>query len=377
MKNSVIRFISFLFIVSCSGNVTEKSKNDEPAIQQWLTLAGENDKPNVVLISGDEEYRSEEALPMLAKILNAHFGFNCTVLFAQDPETPGLINPNYLNHIPGLENLEKADLMIMFTRFRALPDDEMKYIDQYLLAGKPVIGIRTATHAFDFRDTTFESSYRHYSNFYDGDDEWKGGFGQFILGEKWISHHGDHRGQSTRGIPVQGEENHPILNGINPGDIWGPSDVYGVRLPLPGDSEPIVLGQVIEHVLPYDEDDPFYGLRPTDSVLATKKIIKNRREGTETVINPNDPMMPIAWVKSYQLDGGARGKVFTSTIGSSTDLVNEGVRRLMVNATFWLLDLEIPDKANVDIVGTYEPSAFDFKDPDYWIRKNLKVSDLQ
>src|SRR6202453_2051633 len=76
---------------------------------------------HVVLISGDEEYRSEETLPQLAKILAKHHGCKCTVLFAIDPKT-GSINPMVNNNIPGLEALKTADLMIIFTRFRNLPD---------------------------------------------------------------------------------------------------------------------------------------------------------------------------------------------------------------------------------------------------------------
>src|SRR5215213_564219 len=81
----------------------------------------------VVLISGDEEYRSEEALPQLAKILAKHHGFHCTVHFAIDPKD-GTINPEVLNNIPGLELLKSADLMIIATRFRNLPDAQMKHI---------------------------------------------------------------------------------------------------------------------------------------------------------------------------------------------------------------------------------------------------------
>ena len=63
--------------------------------------------------------------------------------------------------------------------------------------------------------------------------EWDGGFGRQVLGETWINHHGDHGKQSTRGIICAGAKDHPILRGIKDGDIWGPTDVYGVRLPLP------------------------------------------------------------------------------------------------------------------------------------------------
>src|SRR5262249_21500343 len=104
---------------------------------------------HIVLISGDEEYRSEEALPQLGKILAKHHGFKCTVLFAIDPKD-GTINPNVSN-IPGLEALKSADLLVIFLRFRDLPDEQMKYLVDYIESGKPIVGLRTATHAFTFQ----------------------------------------------------------------------------------------------------------------------------------------------------------------------------------------------------------------------------------
>src|SRR5207253_5486188 len=112
-----------------------------------------------VLVSGDEEYRSEEALPQLAKILARHHGFKCTVLFAVDPKD-GTINPNVNNNIPGLEALKTADLMVIFTRFRDLPDEQLKHIVDYVESGKPIIGLRTATHAFNLKAS---KSYGRYS----------------------------------------------------------------------------------------------------------------------------------------------------------------------------------------------------------------------
>ncbi len=93
--------------------------------KQWQVYDGyqpEGYGRHIVFVSGDEEYRSEEALPMLAKIMAVRHGFKCTVLFAQDPENPGIVNPQVLNHIPGLEALRTADLIVIATRFRALPD---------------------------------------------------------------------------------------------------------------------------------------------------------------------------------------------------------------------------------------------------------------
>jgi type 1 glutamine amidotransferase len=311
-------------------------------IAACLSVAGPSQAaeplPHVVLISGDEEYRSEEAIPQLAKILSKHHGFRCTVLFAIDPKT-GEVNPNVSN-IPGLEALQSADLMVIFTRFRNLPDEQMKFIVDYVEAGKPIIGLRTSTHAFNITD----GAYKHYSF---NSKEWDGGFGRQVLGETWISHHGKHGSQATRGIFAPGAADHPILKGIKDGDIFGPTDVYGVRLPLPGDSKPLVLGQVLT------------GMKPSDPPVEGKQ---------------NDPMMPVAWVKTYATPSGQKGRVFTTTMGASQDLLNEGVRRMLVNACYWASGIEdrIPAESKVDLVGKYEPTPFKFNG----FTKGLKPADF-
>ena len=313
------------------------------AADPWLTIPGQEGPgkgKNVVLVSGDEEYRSEEALPQLAKILAKRHGFHCTVLFATNDQ--GIIDPNVNNNIPGLEALKTADLLVIFTRFRNLPDSQMKYIDEYVQSGRPIIGLRTATHAFDIKPG---SSYLRYS-WGSKEKGWEQGFGRQILGETWISHHGHHAVESTRGLIAKGAESHPILRGIKDGEIWGPTDVYGVRLPLPGDSQPLVMGQVL------------VGMKPDDKPV----------QGTK-----NDPMMPIAWVKTYKGAEGATGKVFTTTMGASQDLLNEGVRRLLVNATYWATGLEdkIDPKGSVEIVGGYKTLPFKFGGA----AKGLKAAD--
>ena len=171
-------------------------------------------------------------------------------------------------------------------------------------------------------------------------------------------------------------DKHPILNGISAGDIWGPTDVYGVRLPLPGDSQPIVLGQVINRAGEYQENDPLYGMRFTDNEVAGIELEKDAT-GKEIKIKRNDPMMPVAWIKSYQIPGEQKGKVFTTTLGAATDLLAVGTRRMMVNSVFWCLDLSVPEKASVDLVGDYKPSAYAFKDDQYWLGKNLSVSGME
>lgn len=290
--------------------------------------SGPGQGKRVVLVSGDEEYRSEEALPQLAKILARQHGFECTVLFAIDPQT-GLVNPNVNNNIPGLEHLESADLLVLFTRFRNLPADQMRHISKYLEQGKPIIGLRTATHAFAPAKTAGYQQYHWQAK------DWDGGFGRKVLGETWVSHHGKHGQQSTRGILAPGQERHPILRGIKTGDIWGPTDVYGVHQPLPGDALPLVLGSVLT------------GMQPTDPPVAGKQ---------------NEPMMPIAWTKTYTVSPGKTGRVFTTTMGAATDLESAGLRRLLVNACYWAVGLEakISPESSVHVEGDYRPSPFKF-----------------
>ena len=166
---TLILLISFL---SCenesseSKKIIEKKTLNEPI--QWVNYKSKKNskRKRVVLISGDEEYRSEESLPQLAKILTEHHGFDCTVLFAQDPERPGLIDPNYSFNIPGMEQLKEADLMVLFTRFRALPEEQMQHIENFLLKGKPLLAIRTSTHAFNFQNKNH--AFAHYGWNYNG-----------------------------------------------------------------------------------------------------------------------------------------------------------------------------------------------------------------
>lgn len=289
-------FTSLLCLVACFSSYSA----DE---QLWLKIApgtGPGNGKHIVFISGDEEYRSEETLPQLAKVLAKHHGFRCTVLFAIDPKT-GTINPTVRDNIPGTEQLNDADLLVIFTRYRDLPDEQMKPIVDYINAGKPVIGLRTATHAFNI-DPKNPRSFREYSS---NSKEWDGGFGRQILGETWISHHGQHGKQGTRGIVVEDQKNHPILRGIASGNIFGTTDVYGVRLPLPGDCTPLIMGEATTTM-------------KADSPKVNGKV--------------NDPMMPVAWTKTYPSKSGTKGRVFTSTLGASEDMQAEGTRRLFVNA---------------------------------------------
>ena len=370
-----MRKLLYLFLCcslfACKEQKSETTKTPQvvEAPKEWLVFEGNDEKSkHIVLVSGDEEYRSEEALPQLAKILSRHHGFKCTVLFAQDPTKPGIVNANYSKNIPGLEALTTADMMIVFTRFRALPDNQMQHIDDYLKSGRPVMGIRTATHAFNF-DKDSISKFKHYGNYYNGDKtKWKDGFGRLVLGENWISHHGHHKNQSTRGIIAENENPSDITNGIADGDVWGSTDVYEVRLPLAEDAQPIIYGQVINRKGEFDETDIFFGMKPSDDDIATKN-----NEG-KTV---NEVNMPIAWTKSYQIPEGKKGRVFATTIGASSDMLIEGTRRLLVNGVFWAMDIPAPIKADVTIVGEFNPTKYEFRKPEYWDIKQLKIADFE
>jgi hypothetical protein len=294
----------------------------------------------IVFLAGDEEYRSEEGLPMLAKILAARHGFKCTVLFSINP-ADGTIDPNVQTNLPGIEALDAADLCVMQLRFRELPDDQMRHFVDYFHAGKPIIALRTSTHAFYYQ--------RHpqspYARFGYLDTNWPGGFGRQVLGQTWVAHHGAHGKESTRGVINPALADHPILRGVS--EIWGPSDVYAVSQ-LPGDAQVLVWGQVLAAM------DP----------------------GSPPVKGPkNDPMMPVVWVRQYASQNGKRSRIVTTTLGAAVDLENEGLRRLLVNACYWALGLvnDIPPKADVDFMDPYHPSPFGFGT----FKKGVKPADLQ
>jgi type 1 glutamine amidotransferase len=328
------KLIFLLFIALAFDAAAQKNS-------QSLTFEGKSGPgkgKHIVFISGDEAYRSEEALPLLAKILSAHHGFTCTVLFPIEKES-GTINPNVLDNIPGLEVLQQADLMVIFTRFRELPDDQMKYIDEYTKLGKPVVGLRTATHAFRYVKNP-SSPYAKYS-FDSKAKGWEQGYGKQVLGENWVSHHGT-TGEGTRALVNAMVGRHAILRGVK--DIWATTDVYGIR-DIQGDETVLLYG------------------------VCTK--------GTD----PSSPAdfgkgsMPLAWVKDYTSDAGNTGRVFTTTLGASIDLKSEDLRRLLVNGCYWALGMDalIPEKSNVTIDNKFNPNMWGLDG----FTKGVKPSDLR
>ncbi len=300
----------------------------------WLRFDGNPERPgenrHVVFIAGDEEYRSEETCPMLAKILSQTFGFKTTILFPIHPEG-GFIDPNHRHNIPGMEQIRSADLVVIGTRFRDLPDEQLQPLAEHLHAGKPIIGFRTATHAFKTASRA-------------GGIDWNN-FGPEILGEGWVSHHGKHGVQGARGVINEAHAEHPILAGVGP--IFAESDVYGVER-VTSDNATILMQGVV-----------------TDSLA---------RSSPDTIgVKPQ----PAAWLRSYTTAQGGKGTAFCTTFGASSDFDDWNLRLLLVNTVFFLCDLVPPEHAtNVDYVGAFMPSAFGFNTvPDYYRKLDLKPAD--
>lgn len=291
---------------------------------------------HVVLLAGDEEYRSEEAMPMLAKILAKH-GFDCTVCFSVDPKD-GTINPNQGDSLTNPGALDSADAIVMLLRFRHWPEETMKKFDAAMKRGVPVIGLRTSTHAFQIKEGAFKS----YNN-----------FGKDVLGERWVSHWGGHKQEATRGIIEKGAEGLPILHGV--AGIFGGTDVYEAY--PPADATILVRGQVLKTMEPDAAPADYRKKRSTDKV----------EQGV------NDPMMPVAWTRVHKQADGKENRIFCTTMASASDLPNEGLRRLVVNAVFWGLGLDVPQKADVTPVGEFNPTFYGFNG----YIKGVKPSDLK
>lgn len=316
----------------------------QPAMAQELAdyrldykgKSGPGKGKHVVFIASDHEYRSEESLPALARILAKRYGFHCTVLFGLDEQ--GNILPGSSN-LRGLAVLEDADLMVIFTRFLDLSDEEMQHVNDYLERGGPVVGLRTATHAFNNADNP---EWAHYSYNYDGPKKaWKNGFGKLVLGETWVSHYGTNHKQASRLLIEKGQEDHPIMRGVS--EMFVQSGGY-TAYPEKTGGTVLARGQVLN------------GMKPDAPADETKEEL------------------PVAWVRQYELPSGAGGRAFTTTHGASEDLLNEGFRRMLVNACFWAMGMEkaIKPTNNVAFVGPYEPTTFNFDG----YKANVKPADL-
>ncbi len=290
---------------------------------------------HVVLISGDEEYRSEESMPLLGQIL-ASQGFKATVLFSLDAD--GKVNPDAGADLSHSEALDEADAIVMCLRFRHWDDSSMERFDNALNRGVPMVALRTSTHAFKFSKG---SKWAKYSFNAKADSGWAKGFGRQVLGETWVSHHGKHKVEGTRGIVETANAKHPVLTGV--GTIFGTTDVYGANPLAP--STILLRGEVTQSL---DSNSPAV-------------------EGAK-----NSPMVPIVWTREFKNSGSTPNRIVTTTMGAATDLSDENLRRLVVNGVYWGLKMDVPAKADVTIPGAWNPSKYSFKA----YRKGLTPSDF-
>ena len=308
--------------------------------EDWISYDakdGPGEGKHVVLVAGDEEYRSEEGLPMLAKILSERHGFKTSVLFSTNDE--GFIDPEKQASLTGAELLDSADAIVILLRFRNWPDEQMKHFDAAFQRGVPVIGLRTSTHAFQYRNDR-DTDFRQYNR-----------FGKQVLGEDWVSHWGRHKHEATRGVVEPGAEDDPILTSVT--DVFGDSDVYEAY--PPADAKILLRGEVLS------------GMKPSDPPAKYNK--KRRSDGQEQDIN--GPAMPVAWTRTHKQDNGNENKIFCTTLGAATDLQNEGLRRMIVNSIFWGLDLDVPEEADVTYVDDFQPTMYGFGN----YRRGIQPSD--
>ena len=320
-----------LLLLSASAIAQDLAQTEHPVPSdpRWLTFTGGEGSGaglHVVFVAADQEYRSEQSLPMLARLFAERHGFHTTVLFALNED--GLVDPtqkirweqeDVVHDIPGLEHLASADLLVHFSRLITLPDAQLEHLYAYLDSGKPIIGLRTANHGF--LGFEYEKDGRRID------------FGEDVLGGSFRSHHGRWHADSTRGIVVEEQKDHPVLRGVE--DVWGPSDVYRTYPEggaLPQGCTPLLMGQ------------PLMGRSPGDAV------------NTELI------PLPVAWVKTWTGRTGKTARVFHSTMGSAKDFESAGLRRLLLNAALWGIEREdrITADASVEIVGEYAPLASGF-----------------
>ena len=232
-------------------------------------------RSRVVFVSAESEYGAAESLPGFAHELEMKYGMCCEILQGSTEKKGG--NRNY---IPGMEALADADLAVLFVRRRALPAADMKYFRDYLSAGKPLIGLRTASHAFDTRGKAPE-----------GYGEWPD-LDPVVLGGNYHGHHGS--GPTCTVTLAEGAKKHPILAGVE---------------------------------LPFTSIGSLYEVRPLGK--RTKQLLTGSIPGKEPE--------PVAWTNKF-----GKSRVFYTSLGHPDDFRNEHFRRLLVNAVFWTMNRPVP-----------------------------------
>lgn len=244
-------------------------------------------KPLVVFVTGDHEYSSELTMPLFAAELEKRYGMRTKVL-------KSVPDYNGEKDIPGLEALAEADLAVFFLRWRQLPQEQLDRIEAYLKSGKPVMGFRTTTHAFNYPDGDPRKRWNAFGEFAFGSPPGWGGKAQH-------THYGH---QSTTDVTViPAAARNPILTGVDP-SFHVASWLYRVLPDYPAKgSVPLLMGK---------------------SVNPDKPAVEN----------------PVAWTWKNEWGGNA----FMTTLGHPEDFRVPAVQRLVINAVHWSLGLPVPKK---------------------------------
>lgn len=254
----------------------------------------DDNRPLVVFVTGDHEYSGEATMPLLAAELEKNYNMK-TVVLKSFPDQ------NAEENIPGLEALQNADLAIFFLRWRRLPADQVKYIDDYLKSGKPVMGFRTSTHSFNYPEGHELQSWNAFGERAFGSPPGWGGAAKH-------THYGHE--SSTDVYVIEKEASHPVLTGVDK-NFHVRSWLYKVL--------------------------PDYPAKGSTWLLMGRSVDPNTPEAIEN---------PVAW--TWQSPTGAR--TFMTTLGHPEDFRQEGLQRLCVNAIHWTLNKPVPEwKGRFDI----------------------------
>jgi type 1 glutamine amidotransferase len=239
-----------------------------------LSTATAQQAPHVVFMIGEDEYQTWDTLPEFARKELEPRGHRVTIVHA---------DPADKNHFPGLvDALRSADLLVLSVRRRTPRAEQLDAVRAYLGAGKPLVGIRTASHAFALRGSNRPAA-APLTTWQEFDPE--------VLGGNYSNHHGV--GPSTVVSLAPGAAEHPIVKGVSVDQLTSTSSLYKVS-PLQPGTRPLLMGTI-----------------------------------------PGQPSEPVAWTHVY---GRNRAKIFYTSLGHPEDFKNAEFRRLLMNAVLWGLE---------------------------------------
>jgi nicotinamidase-related amidase/type 1 glutamine amidotransferase len=245
------------------------------------------DKRRVLMLIGDDEYKTEKTLPAFAESELKPLGFDVTVIHSDSQDK---------NRFPGMaEAVPAADLVLVSVRRRMPPKEQLDALRAHVAAGKPLVGIRTASHAWSLRSVQQAEELEK-----QGHAAWPE-FDAEVLGGNYTGHHG--AGPKTTIAVAGGANDHPILRGIDLEKLSGHGSLYRTS-PLSQTAAPLLTGSI---------------------------------EG--------QPSEPVAWTN---LAGPKRARAFYTSLGHEVDFANPAFRKLLVNGFFWALENPYPRGQDVD-----------------------------